>query len=658
MRHRTIRCWAVSLFTLALLAAFGGPSAAQTVLPMDEADTNLQPTPAARPDPADVTPAKVQPLAASPAEDQPLAASPAETEEQPLRPIPDPINAGPVEVEAASFKGVTPGISTRDDVERAWGAPKEVRKQGAVLLQLYSVEPFDRVEVSYFQDKVSSIVIRFDKSFPAHVVAEQLALSNIRPVLVSNELGEILGQVYPERGVLFAFEPSDAPGKASMKVPQIILEPITADPFILRAETYLDSDCESSRNDLQQALKLEPQSARAHWLRARICAALGELDEAMSASGEAVRLEGTNARYLVTHARILGQMGRLSEAAAQARKAVQASQRRPHVKVRALCLLGDLLASGPQPDYKQAIQYHMQAASAAEPLAADRHPAVRQAAKEVLVNANLGAAHDIAWGTWKEKQRSVPRWLELADKWAEDLIANEGGSPQHRFRVAARALAACVGMRGKLDPDKWAQEAIQTGEALIAATDDPARKAQLQWDLGMALYDALQTYQMRNDHDTALKYGERAIEHLEQGRRQRPSPTAGYLLGRLYFRLGAIYAIRDDNHRAAISWFEKAVPLLERPLPEEARADLGRHGETFVSMGVSYWIAGQRDEAVALTEAGVAHLEQAVKQNLVDASTLAVPYGNLASMYRQLGRDEKAKSFEEMAAKVKTAKTR
>lgn len=658
MRLNTIRWWVVSLSTLALLAVFGPPAAAQTVLPMDEADMNLLPTPAAEPATVDILPTEPRIVDVPPIEGQPSAASSTATDQEPLEPIPDPINAGPVEIEAASFKEVTPGISTREDVERAWGAPREVRKQGTMLVQLYSVEPFDRVEVSYFQDKVSSIVIRFDKAFPANVVAHQLALNNIRPVLVSNELGEILGQVYPERGVLFAFEPSDAPGKASMKVPQIILEPITADPFLLRAETYIDSDYESSRKDLLQALKLQPDNARAHWLHARICVALGELDQAVSASGEAVRLEPANARYRVTRAQILGQVGQWTEAVQQAQKAVETSQQRPHVKIRALCLLGDLSASGPEPDYKQAIQYHMQAAGAAEPLAADRHPAVRQAAKEVLVDAHLGAAHDIAWGTWKEKEKSVPRWLDLANQWAEDFIANDAGSRHHRFRVAARGLAACVGMRGALDPDQWAQLAEQSGEALIAETDDPARKAQLQWDLGMALYDALQIYQMRNDHDTALKYGERAIEYLEQGKHQRSSPTAGYLLGRLYFRLGAIYAIRDDNHRAAISWFEKAVPLLERPLPEEAAADLGRHGETFVSMGVSYWIAGQRDEAVRLTEIGVVQLEQAVKQELVEASTLAVPYGNLASMYRQLGRPEKAQSFQEMAAKIKPAQTR
>ena len=235
-------------------------------------------------------------------------------------------------------------------------------------MQLYSVEPFDRVEVSYAGDKVSSVVIRFDRAFPADAVAKQLELATIRPVLVSNELGEILGLAYPERGVLFAFEPGKEPGKPSMKVAQIILEPITAEPFVLRAETTLESRCDLSRRDLEQALTLEPDNARAHWLHSRVLAAMEQYEKAAAAAAEAVRLEPDNPQYRVTRAQVLAQAGRLSEAIEEAQKAVETSQKRPHVKARALCLVGDLLASGPKPDYKKALSFHTQAMQIADPL--------------------------------------------------------------------------------------------------------------------------------------------------------------------------------------------------------------------------------------------------------------------------------------------------
>ena len=161
--------------------------------------------------------------------------------EGPLRPIPE---GGLVEVQTASFNRITPGVSTIDNVQKAWGPPKQVKSQGGIVVHLYQVDPFDHVEAFFSQGKVASIVIRLSRGFPADGVAQQLALSNLRPCMVSNVLGEILGQSYPERGVLFSFEPSPAPGKPSMKVAQIILEPVTGESFVLRAETNLESQPE------------------------------------------------------------------------------------------------------------------------------------------------------------------------------------------------------------------------------------------------------------------------------------------------------------------------------------------------------------------------------------------------------------------------------
>ena len=237
-------------------------------------------------------------------------------------------------------------------------------------------------------------------------------------------------------------------------------------------------------------------------------------------------------------------------------------------------------------------------------LTPDPHPAIRLAAKEVLIDAHLGAAHDIAWGDWKEKNKAVARWLERAVAVADDLVNNEGGSQEQVFRVYVRAMAAYVGVRGGIDPEPTVKAVVSTGDELIAAARDPGHKAQLQWDLGMALYDAVQICQMRSDHDNALKYGQQAAEYLAKANETKQSPASAFLLGRLYFRLGTIHAMRDHDHRAAVGWFDKAMPLLERSSPDELAADLGRHGETFVSMGVSYWEAGQRQKAVALTREG------------------------------------------------------
>jgi hypothetical protein len=66
-------------------------------------------------------------LEVSTGETEPAEGSPTPVAEKPLVPIPDSLESGPVEVEAASFKGVTPGVTTMEQVDKAWGAPKEIR---------------------------------------------------------------------------------------------------------------------------------------------------------------------------------------------------------------------------------------------------------------------------------------------------------------------------------------------------------------------------------------------------------------------------------------------------------------------------------------------------------------------------------------------------
>jgi tetratricopeptide (TPR) repeat protein len=578
------------------------------------------------------------------------------TADELLRPIPDAMEGGPVTIEAASFKGVTPGLSTKANVEKAWGKPKETAQPNGSLVQLYSVDPFRRVEVNYDGDRVASVVIRFDRPFPADGVAKQLDLATVRPVLISNELGEVLGLAYPERGVLFAFEASKETEKPSMKVAQLVLEPISAEPFVLRAETTLESRRDLSRRDLEQALSLEPDNARAHWLNSRVLVGMEQYEKALAEAGHAVRLSPDNPHYHVTRSQVLAQLGRLPEAVEEAQKAVDNSQKRPHVKARALCLMGDLTASGAKPDYKKALELHTQALQIADPLTSDPHPALRVAAKEALIDAHLGAAHDIAWGEWKEKSKAVVRWLERALAVANDLVATEGASEEQVFRVYVRAMAAYVGVHGGIDLEPTVTAVVATGNELIAGTGDPIRRAQFQWDLGMALYDAVQICQMRAEYDSALKYGQQSADYLTKANETKRTTSSAFLLGRLYFRLGTIHAMGNHDHRAAVAWFDKAVPLLERPSLEDLATDLGRHGETFVSMGVSYWEAGQKEKAVTLTEKGIKWMEQAVAQGTLDRPALAVPYNNLASMHRKLGSGDKADKFQELAGKAKTEK--
>jgi hypothetical protein len=122
--------------------------------------------------------------------------------------------------------------------------------------------------------------------------------------------------------------------------------------------------------------------------------------------------------------------------------------------------------------------------------------------------------------------------------------------------------------------------------------------------------------------------------------------------------MGAVYANNRRDHRTAVSWFDKAIPLLGRSPPQEAMADLSRLGDSFVSMGVSYWNAGNRRKAIALTEHGANLIEESVRRGAHDRSLLIIPYTNLAAMNREVGDSAGANRMQELAEKAKGTTTR
>ena len=191
---------------------------------------------------------------------------------------------------------------------------------------------------------------------------------------------------------------------------------------------------------------------------------------------------------------------------------------------------------------------------------------------------------------------------------------------------------------------------------MIAAANDPWRKHRLEWELGLALSDGLTADQLRGPAPHALDNATLTASYLEEGAKgRRENPEDVFRLGSIYYRVGAMHAVRRNDHKTAVIWYEKAFPLLDRPIPPTQHAQQGHYGEWLVSMGISYWEVGQRKVALDLTDAGMQHIEEAVHQSLIEPKSLTVPYNNLAAMHQVLGHTQEARNFSDMAAKFDTS---
>ncbi len=555
------------------------------------------------------------------------------------------------EYEPAKFNGIQPGTSTKDDLVAAWGEPDESisTSEGAVLT--YHTDPFAAIDALVTPDEVvAAVKIALADKLASEPLAGQLSLDKIEAVTVTDIEGNPVGQSFPERGVLFMFDTSLAKSDEAPMVTHVVIQSLDAKAFALRAEGHLHGPYKENIRDLQVALTVDPELSQAQWLLSEIYLATGQADLADAAATKALELEPDNGAYQVRKGQTLELLGQYDEAVQQVRAVLDREDVSPLVKAQALHEMAHLASLGNAQIAAKAVSFEDKAIEVADHLATSKNAKERRAAKQLLVEAHVGMASYVARQGFGDRLEVMGEWYGRASGLAEDYIASDGGSLELRLLVARRALASLAGIKSTGDPSPWVAEAEETARALRAQCDDPLWQKQIQWELGDAYLQALKIAHVRRQTEAALSYGAKAIENLSEGAKTRQAVhDTEKLVGELYFQIGAVHAIHKGDHQTAAKWYNKSVPLLTSERPASELYSPRHEGEELVSMGVTYWQVGQKDQSLQLTEAGAALVEITVEDGIVSKSALVVPYGNLAAIYEQLGKTVDAAKYAQLA---------
>ncbi len=248
------------------------------------------------------------------------------------------------EVRQLPFRRITVGKSTEEDVIEAWGEPfKEDGSRRSPVLK-YRLDPFRQVDVTLTQDKVRTILIHLDGLLSPEQIEQQLRMTKIRPAVVRDDYGRAIGLVYPERGVLLSFDASDP----DALIAKIQLEPISIESFLLRASNHRGQNYEANLADLQTALKIDPENARAHWIRAKQFADAGRYHNALGSSAKATHFDPENIEYRLTRVNLMAINGSRDMALREARMILEQSGVRPETRAATTCLVGELIAGSQQ----------------------------------------------------------------------------------------------------------------------------------------------------------------------------------------------------------------------------------------------------------------------------------------------------------------------
>jgi tetratricopeptide (TPR) repeat protein len=564
-----------------------------------------------------------------------------------------------VPYQPVKFQGMIVGASTKDELTESWGEPSETvaTDDGEVLV--YSIEPFKSVEVLVTRGGVlSAIKVTLAAALDPKQLAKQLGLEEIDPVTVDDAEEVPLGQAFPERGVLFMFSESDSIGPVGedglpVRVSQVVIQPLDSRAFALRAENRLQGPYEKNIRDLQTALSLDPDFAQAHWLLSEIYMSTGQADSADAEAAAACDIEPWNAAYQLRRAQTLALLGEYDEAVHRTRAVLDRKDLTQIVHAQALHEMAKLASLGDVQIASKAIGFHTQAIEIADHLATDAERKDRRAAKQLMVEAHMWVAEEIARQAFTQKVDSLSQWVGRASGLAEEYIENDGGSVELRLLIAQRALAALASFKPTLDPAPWVAEAEEAAGTLLALYDDELWQQRIKWELGIVYHNAMRVEHSRRQTIPAISYGQKAIEHLAAGAVSRQAVHASeQLVGQLYFHMGAVHAVHQQDHTKAAQWYDKAAPLLNGPRPVSELYAPRREGEMLVSIGVTYWQLGQQSRALEVTQSGASLIEMAVEDGILAKSALAVPYTNLATMYEQMGENTNAAKYTQLAKSV------
>jgi len=558
-----------------------------------------------------------------------------------------------VSLEPLAFNGVKIGVTTVADVAKAWGAPRQSNQQETIIQQTFVVEPFERLEATFYRGVILSATVVLREGLPLDDVAKRLEVSSFEAATLRDLNGTLVGRVYPERGVTLLYSAG-----ADRKIAQIVLDALEAHPFVLRGEQYLNRKPSRALADADLAIQVDDQSEHAWRLRGEALLQLDQIEDALAAAQKATTFAGTHPASRLLESRCLARRGERTAATAKAQEALKLATDRPEWRARALCDLGDLLVLGTPQESQQALTTFQQAIQAAEPQLRNTIFETRRLAAEGMIAAHIGAANAVAHGAWQNKPLAVSRWLERAVQLSQDLYPEEPDrTVDWTFAIGVNATETAVHLNGQLDVRSWVDDCRTLAEQRLADVTDVGDRLAILRKLVLAYDNVAVSAQRRNDADAALKYAQQALAIWQQVVDQYGLTAADKeLFGRLNFRLGSLHALLKSDHAQAVAWFDKARPNLELAVDKHISADPGALGETMVSMAVSYWTIGQQQLALDMTQSGLRWMERGVEIGSLDRGALAVPYGNLARMFQHTGDTQRAASYEELASKA-TGKT-
>ncbi len=366
------------------------------------------------------------------------------------------------------FAGMRPGVSTKEDLIKAWGTPAEVRKLHGVVTYKYRPKDASRMTVTLTDGVVTTIVVQIDPpADPEECDQRRWESTKYRALKWPTRTGRSWAKRFPSAACCLAMRPDSEPTAVS----QVILEALDAQPFLLGPRPNSNTDYAHCLADANAALELDPQSAAGPSHASARLSPGGRSDRGPASGGGGRGARARRGRMAPGPGESPGAIVRLRPGQATASRSARQQLVRSAGPGRGTSAAWATLWPCPRARVTpRRSKQHQEAIRLAKTLTNDPRARRRRKACELLDRCPCPRGLQHRLGLFSAQIRGgANRWLDGAATLADDLVQQGVLRPEVKLRVNEQALAALAGLSDP--PDR-----LEVGERRDGAGQSAVRR--------------------------------------------------------------------------------------------------------------------------------------------------------------------------------------
>ena len=258
--------------------------------------------------------------------------------------------------QGSRFQGVMPGVTPNSKIVEILGEPRAKIETGGRVVNVYAIEPYDRVGIVLRGDIADSIHLHYKQPVNLKQAASELGLDPITAVTQATSTAHEFLLTWPDEGVSLHFQPTAGVDLVS----RVAFTTAQPDAFLLRGLNRQWRDYNGALHDARAVQTLDPRREEAYRLEAQVALRMGQTDVAKEAIAEALALTSTTIDLLLLQVQV-ATANELDGLILQIRAIRNDVQLPALSRAKAAYAMGQINAKLASPNYKQAFRFHSEA---------------------------------------------------------------------------------------------------------------------------------------------------------------------------------------------------------------------------------------------------------------------------------------------------------